>query len=204
MVRRWLEFVSGLALIALGVAFSIKADLGTSPISSLPYAASEIWPVSVGAATIVTHLVFVAIQIAILRRDFELRQLLQVPIGMLFGFMIDGSMWVLDGLCVVSYLAKALYCAVGIVLVGIGVWLEVKPRLLYLAGEGVVVALTKVCTIKLGYLKVLFDVGLVVVAVLTALCGRGRVVGVREGTLAAMILVGLIVRALNKFLLEKR
>ena len=204
MVRRWLEFVSGLAIIALGVAFSIKADLGTSPITSLPYAASEIWPVSVGTATIVMHFALVAIQIAILRKDFELRQLLQVPIGMLFGFMIDGSMWVLNGLCVVSYAAKSLYCAIGIILVGIGVWLEVKPRLLYLAGEGVVVALTKTCSIKLGYLKVLFDVGLVAVAVLTALCGLGRIVGVREGTLAAMILVGLIVRVLNKFLLEKR
>ena len=204
MFRRWLEFVAGLALIALGVAFSIKADLGTSPITSLPYAASEIWPVSVGTATIVMHFALVAIQIAILRKDFELRQLLQVPIGMLFGFMIDGSMWVLNGLCVESYAAKSLYCAIGIILVGIGVWLEVKPRLLYLAGEGVVVALTKTCSIKLGYLKVLFDVGLVAVAVLTAFCGLGRIVGVREGTLAAMILVGLIVRVLNKFLLEKR
>ena len=36
MIKRWLQFLGGLELIALGVAFSIKADLRTSPISSLP------------------------------------------------------------------------------------------------------------------------------------------------------------------------
>ena len=32
MIKRWLQFLGGLELIALGVAFSIKADIGTSSI----------------------------------------------------------------------------------------------------------------------------------------------------------------------------
>ena len=79
MIKRWLQFLGGLELIALGVAFSIKADLGTSPISSLPYAASELWPVSVGVATVIMHAGFIAIQIAILRRRFDWWQLSQLP-----------------------------------------------------------------------------------------------------------------------------
>lgn len=38
--KRYLLFLTGLAIMAFGVAFSIKADLGTSPISSVPYAVS--------------------------------------------------------------------------------------------------------------------------------------------------------------------
>ena len=36
-IKGWLLFVVGLFVMAFGVAFSIKANLGTSPISSLPF-----------------------------------------------------------------------------------------------------------------------------------------------------------------------
>ena len=35
--KRWLFFIVSLLIMAFGVSFSIKANLGTSPISSLPY-----------------------------------------------------------------------------------------------------------------------------------------------------------------------
>ena len=204
MIKRWLQFLGGLELIALGVAFSIKADLGTSPISSLPYAASELWPVSVGVATVIMHAGFIAIQIAILRRRFDWWQLSQLPIGILFGVMIDGSLWLVQGVVANSYLMRWLYCALGIVLVGVGVWLEVLPRLLFLAGEGVISALSQVLPIRFGYLKVAFDMTLVASAAALSLAGLGHIVGVREGTLAAMLCVGLIVRALNKVFVETK
>lgn len=62
--------------MAFGVAFSIRADLGTSPISSVPYVISLIAPVTVGTATIAMHAVFVLLQILLLRRQFALLQLL--------------------------------------------------------------------------------------------------------------------------------
>ena len=59
LAKRWLLLVAGLFVMALGVGFSIKADLGTSPISSLPYTVSLVAPaVSVGTATIIMHCVF--------------------------------------------------------------------------------------------------------------------------------------------------
>ena len=36
VLRRYLILMIGLAVMAVGVAFSIKADLGTSPVSSVP------------------------------------------------------------------------------------------------------------------------------------------------------------------------
>ena len=40
VLRRYLLLCAGLAIMAFGVAFSIKASLGTSPISSVPYVVS--------------------------------------------------------------------------------------------------------------------------------------------------------------------
>ena len=42
MVRRWIVFCAALFVMAFGVAVAIRANLGTSPISSLPYVLSQI------------------------------------------------------------------------------------------------------------------------------------------------------------------
>ena len=57
LIKRYILLLAGLTIMAFGVAFSIKADLGTSPISSVPYAVSEFTPLTVGTATIVMHCV---------------------------------------------------------------------------------------------------------------------------------------------------
>ena len=75
--------------MAFGVAFSIKADLGTSPISSVPYVVSLFAPLTVGTATIVMHCVFILLQILILRKDYHPIQLMQLPAAFFFGYLTD-------------------------------------------------------------------------------------------------------------------
>ena len=53
-VRRYGLLGLGLLITAFGIAFSIQAGLGTSPISSLPYVVSLLTPLSVGTATILS------------------------------------------------------------------------------------------------------------------------------------------------------
>ena len=67
VVKRYLVLFAGLWIMAFGVAFSIKANLGTSPISSVPYVVSLFAPLTVGNATILMHCVFILIQILLLR-----------------------------------------------------------------------------------------------------------------------------------------
>lgn len=88
-LRRYLLLCAGLAIMAFGVAFSIKASLGTSPISSVPYVVSLFAPLTVGTATIVMHCVFILLQILILRRQYHPIQLMQLPVAVLFGYLTD-------------------------------------------------------------------------------------------------------------------
>ena len=62
ILKRYLLLLIGLAIMAFGVAFSIKASLGTSPISSVPYVVSLFTPLTVGTATITMHCVFILLQ----------------------------------------------------------------------------------------------------------------------------------------------
>lgn len=203
IAKRYLLLFAGLSIMAFGVAFSIKASLGTSPISSVPYVVSLFAPLTVGTATIVMHCVFILLQILILRRNYHPIQLMQLPVAVFFGYLTDFGVWAVRGIHCSTYWQQWIVCLIGILLVAAGVSLEVKAGVVVLAGEGVVLAICKVLPkIKFGYMKVGFDVTLVVIACVLSLGFTGRLQGVREGTVAAALLVGLIAKQLGKLLMR--
>ncbi len=203
IAKRYLLLLAGLSIMAFGVAFSIKASLGTSPISSVPYVVSLFAPLTVGTATIVMHCVFILLQILILRRNYHPIQLMQLPVAVFFGYLTDFGVWAVRGIHCSTYWQQWIVCLIGILLVAAGVSLEVKAGVVVLAGEGVVLAICKVLPkIKFGYMKVGFDVTLVVIACVLSLGFTGRLQGVREGTVAAALLVGLIAKQLGKLLMR--
>ena len=188
--------------MAFGVAFSIKASLGTSPISSVPYVVSLFAPLTVGTATIVMHCVFILLQILILRRNYHPIQLMQLPVAVFFGYLTDFGVWAVRGIHCSTYWQQWIVCLIGILLVAAGVSLEVKAGVVVLTGEGVVLAICKVLPkIKFGYMKVGFDVTLVVIACILSFTFTGHLQGVREGTVAAALLVGLIAKQIGKLLM---
>ena len=201
ILKRYLLLLAGLSIMAFGVAFSIKASLGTSPISSVPFVVSLFTPLTVGTATITMHCVFILMQILILRKDYHLIQLMQLPVAFLFGYLTDFGVWAVQGISCNTYWQQWIVCLIGILLVAVGVSFEVKAGVVVLAGEGVVLAVCKVLPkIKFGYMKVGFDVTLVVIACILSFVFTGHLQGVREGTVAAALLVGLIAKQLGKLL----
>lgn len=197
-LKRYLFLGAGLLVMALGVAFSIKANLGTSPISSVPYAISLISPVTVGEATIAMHCVFILLQVLILRKRYQLIQLMQLPTAFVFGAMTDLAVWLLRGIAYSSYSEQWLLCIVGIAMVAVGVSMEVAANVVTLAGEGLVLAICKVIPVKFGSMKMCFDGILVATAVLIGIAAKGTLLGVREGTVAAAVLVGLLSKQICK------
>ena len=195
---RLVMLLVGFGVMAFGVAFSIKGALGTSPISSVPYVTGYISGLSVGTTTIIMNGIFVLLQIAILRRRYQWVQLLQFPAAIVFGLFIDGAGVVLQGIHYSNYLQQWVLCAIGIVLVGLGVSIEVTAWLVTTAGEGVVLAICQVAPVKFGNMKVIFDVTLVCISVVTGLVFLGHLEGVREGTVAAAICVGLLAKGFSK------
>lgn len=203
IAKRYLLLLAGLSIMAFGVAFSIKASLGTSPISSVPYVVSLFAPLTVGTATIVMHCVFILLQILILRRNYHPIQLMQLPVAVFFGYLTDFAVWAVRGIHCSTYCQQWIVCLIGILLVAAGVSLEVKAGVVVLAGEGVVLAICKVLPkIKFGYMKVGFDVTLVVIACILSFTFTGHLQGVREGTVAAALLVGLIAKQIGKLLMR--
>ena len=68
--KRYLIFLVGLFISSLGVSLVTKANLGTSPISSIPYVLSLNFSLTLGNFTIIFSLFLIALQLMILRKDF--------------------------------------------------------------------------------------------------------------------------------------
>ncbi|WP_297203094.1 DUF6198 family protein [uncultured Brachyspira sp.] len=200
LLERSILLLVGLYIMALGIALSIKASLGTSPISSVPYVTSSISGLSVGETTIIINILFIIMQIVILRKNYDWFQLLQVPALFIFGVMIDFSQYLIRDISYTNYFQQWIICFLGIILVGVGISIEVMAKLVTTPGEGLVLAICKVFPVKFGNIKIAFDVTLVLISIVTVLVCLGHLEGVREGTLVAAVCVGFIARHLSKHL----
>lgn len=85
LAKRSVIYVMGLFIMTLGVSISVKSNLGVSPVSSIPYTMTCVWGIEMGRATIIFHIALVLLQIAVLCRKFKPINLLQVPVGVMFG-----------------------------------------------------------------------------------------------------------------------
>lgn len=118
----------------------------------------------------------------------------------MFGTVIDLAEHFIRSITYSNYVEQWLLCLIGIFLIAFGVSMEVMANLVTTAGEGIVLAICKVVPIKFGNMKMIFDVTLVCISIILALLFLGRLSGVREGTIAAAILVGQITKQTNKLM----
>ncbi|HWL25787.1 MAG TPA: DUF6198 family protein [Ureibacillus sp.] len=194
--KRYGILTVGLMAMALGVSLSTKADLGTSPISCVPYVLSLGLPWTMGVITFVMHVVFIIIQIILLRRNFQPIQLLQLPAAIIFSAFTDLTMYLVSVIQITNYVMQWVVLLFSFLLVGIGVSFQVKANVVMLAGEGLVSAICKVFRKEFGKVKIYFDSVLVISGVCLSLFMFDKLIGVREGTIVAAVLVGTIVRFL--------
>ena len=199
-IKRYFIFLVGLFVNSLGVSLITKGNLGTSPISSIPYVLSLNFPFSLGNFTIVFSLLLIFLQFLLLGKNFKAEHLLQIPVSMVFGYFIDASMILLGFVHPADYLAKVAGLLIGCLILGSGVYMEVLADVVMLPGESFVRAVVFCIHSEFGFAKVCFDVSMAVIAAALSVLLSGHLEGVREGTIVAAVLVGFIARSIGKHL----
>lgn len=195
MLKRYGMFIAGVIFSALGISLITKAGLGTSPITSLAFVLTFIFPFSLGAFTMMVNSVMFVIQAVLLGKSFQkvqLLQLLQLPAALLFSVCIDGWLRILTCWQTGSYAGQMLMLLLGCVFLGLGIALEVIPNVLILPGEGLVRVIAGLTGWQFGHVKTGFDMGIVASAVVVSVLVKGQVLGIREGTVVAALIVGSI------------
>lgn len=198
-VKRFLFMLLGLIVTALGLAVCVKPDLGISPITTLPYALNQVIPaLSLGTFVFLQHVIFFILTVLLLRRDFKPFQILQLPCSFLFGYFVDLWGIVLRGLNPEAYWTRILLLLVGCVIVALGFSLIYTSHVALEANTAFLNALSLRTGKPYGTLKILTDVIIVVLAAAVALIFLHKIVGIREGTIIAALIVGPIAGFFNK------
>ncbi len=198
IVKRYLLFLIGLFINSFGVSFITKASLGTSPISSIPYTLSLGFTPTIGMFTLYMSIILIVIQMLLLRKKFPKQYFLQIPVSIIFSWFIDLTMELLKFMQPDTYWMKFLSLLIGCLILGIGVYMEMLADVVMLPGESFVKAVSVTFHTDFGKTKVVFDTSMAVIAAAIGLVMFRRLEGVREGTIIAALLVGMIARFLAR------
>ena len=203
-VRIPMYFV-GLFIMTIGIALSVKSNLGVSPVSSIPYTMTCVWGIEMGKATIMFHAALVLIQILILRKRFKPINLLQVVVGIVFGYFTTFCNYLATYLpSTDNMVMRIVLMLVSTVFIAVGIFFYLPADLIPLAGEGVMQAVSDVTKIEFSKVKIGFDCSMVVISVITCLICIHSLGSVGVGTVIAAFLVGFNLGRVNKAFGAKR
>ena len=194
-------YIAGFLFMTLGIAISVKSNLGVSPVSSIPYTITCVWGIEMGKATIIFHIALVFLQIILLRKNFKWKNLLQIPAGILFGYFTTMCNSLVANLPLSDAIwIRLLMMIFSTVFIAFGIFLYVPADVIPLAGEGTMLAISQITKIKFSTVKIIFDVSMVVISFVTCMIALHSLGSVGIGTVIAAVIVGLELKFFTKFL----
>lgn len=200
-------FILSILINALGIDLIIVAGLGSSPISSVPIVISLYSNWTFGQITFVTNILFIAAQIALMRRQFHPIEALQLGISVIFSVALDLYMPFLTGLQGHSWPLAVVILLLGCAVLAFGICLEVASQVLMVPGDGIVKAIAQTANIRMGTAKVAFDSTLVAMALGLSLFygGSQTFAAIGVGTIVSAMAVGRLVNFFNRrlFFIER-
>lgn len=198
---RWTYYIIGMLILALGLTLNAESNLGSSPIISIPYTLSFLWPVSFADLTLIIYVLFVALEFVLKGKNRKWTDILQIPLSIVFTrFLGLFSAWFdfTDS----SLPIRLLVLAAAILCTGIGAALTVDMNLIANPGDGFVQAVAMRTGKDLGTAKNLVDISCVIIATIIGFAAAGKLLGVGLGTIIAMIGVGRVIALFNHLFLE--
>lgn len=200
LTRRYVIFGISLIFITSGIAVVTKGSLGTSPITSIPYSLSMVFPVlTLGGYTILFSILLVFLQWLLLGihnidRTTKVNLLLEIAISFIFGYLVDLAMWIFGFLDPGWYGMQILLVIVGVFILAFGVYLQIVANVVMVPGDGFAYALTMRVRKNYGKVRVTSDTTMVIISALIGIIGLGTLGGVREGTIICCLFTGIVAR----------
>ena len=200
LIRRYVLFLVGLFIASMGVAFSAKAGLGTSPVASVPYSVSLVSSLlSFGGWLNLLSVIQIVIQMIILKGKCNYPEIaIQTALAFAYGYLTDFSCWLIRSISVSGYLMQFVFMLIGCIILSFGIWIQFKGGVAMLPGEAMNRAISKITGRKYENVKIFFDLFYIAVAALICLVFLGKLKGVREGSIIAALAVGSMIKLLNR------
>lgn len=197
--RRLTIYFVGLFIMTIGIALAVKSGLGVTPICAIPYTLTLVFGMDLGLTSMIFSIAVALLQIPILRSKYKKIDLLQIPISIVFGFFVSACVRLMQFFPdPANFVSQFLVMLLGTVLLALGVFLYVSADYVPQPPEGLVIAITEVSKARFPAVKVICDVAMVAVSLITCLIVLHELGSVGLGTVVAAFLVGIEVKFFMK------
>lgn len=199
-IHRATSFLASLMVISIGVVFIVRANMGNSPLTAMPYTSYVIIPeLSFGNWTIIWSIVVILIERILMGGQLGKTQLLmQVIMSFVFGYFVDFADILLGDVTPTNYAMQIVFLIIGCIIMAFGVCLELKSDFTMLAADGLILAIHMRTKIPFGRVKLIVDIAWCMMSLIIGFIILHDFAGTREGTILTAILVGPIIRCIQR------
>lgn len=189
--KRLLIYFSGIIFVSAGIVLCKKCNLGISPVSSIPFVAEGIIPLSFGTLTMLFHLINIILQ-SLLSRTINLKILLQIPIAVIFGQIIN-LFQLLFSFTADSWYIQLLTLILSVIFTALGMVCMIHMQLVQNPPDGLVHLISQKSQINLGKIKIIYDVSCVLISLIISFLCFHEFRGFGIATIVSALAVGKLV-----------
>ena len=195
--KRTLAFLIGLLVTSVGDALIFKGAVGASPVEAMQQTINYITGIRIGTVAMATQFIFLFLQI-VMRREITLPLILQIPVCVIQGYIVNLIIYVFLGAYHPSYPARVVILLTGIILAAVGVGQLMLVKLAVFPVEGFCDTFSEKVKIEYARVRQLLDVVLTVGCLLVSFLFHYPY-AIREGTvICALIFAPIMKAAMNR------
>lgn len=221
LIIRWVFYLLGLLILALGIMLNTKANLGVSSIISVPYSISHIIGFNFANMTMIVYFIFVLIEMIMHtvwyltdRKEakylgmYIIRDALQIPVSIVFTRFLNVFSALIPSVHN-NIVLQIVVLLLAVLLTGIGAAMSLNMRIIPNPGDGIVQAISDTTRLKgrtgkgVGFCKNCFDIFNVCTSFLIGFFTGHILLGLGLGTILSMIGVGRVIAVFNKLFKER-
>lgn len=190
--------VLGCSITAIGAAGCMKMAIGTGTFDALSLCISSMTGLKVGTLSMLINFLFIALQFILLGKQFKTMFLLQIPMSVLLGELINLFYYnVFAHIEPAQYPVRLGLFALFVIIVAIGVSLVMSSGMIGLALEGACLAVADRLNLSFGTVRQAFDFFCITSVILLWFLADASL-SVREGTVIMALIFGPMLTAFMK------
>ncbi|MEC6748144.1 hypothetical protein VXN63_06275 [Marinilactibacillus sp. XAAS-LB27] len=199
--KRITLMILSMTLVSLSASMTIKAAIGLSPWDAIAQSLSHISMIKVGTIGMMLNISCVFGQLVLLRKEFPIRQLLQIPASVLIGVLVNFFYYtIFDTLVLPNYLMSTLLFFLGTFLAAFAVSMVMVVNVVTFPLEAFCMAVALKVGTRFSVIRQSVDI-LAVILTLSLTFTVDIPLTVREGTIIGMLifapLLGIIIKRLQ-------
>lgn len=194
-LRRVITYTLGIFLMGTGIALSIKANIGLSPISSVNRVMTVVFPpYTQGMFAFGMNLLMFVGAFIVDPKKFTAKNFLQLIPAFFSGLFIDMNLYLFANLAPEIYYVKLAIFVMSCAILAFGIFLMIEANLILMPNDAFVSVVVGKTKREWGNIKTILDCTLLCMSACIGLAALHQIMFIREGTIINAILVGQFIR----------